>query len=178
MEVRVESPAAIAERCTVTGKADFTEEEWVKLYRAPLVAGMGVSLADIGGPIEMSKESMAAMKTAVTPPEEQGLLLDLSAGLKVVLEEKQNPMSDLKPESGADPRELILDEIREANRIVTEKATEEEAAGYRAWVLQSAKNASEAAKEGGFFGIGAEQVSEGERQILARLEEILGDGAV
>jgi len=161
----------------VTSKADFTEDEWVKLYRAPLVAGMGVSLADIGGPIEMSKESLAAMKTAVTPTEEQGLVVDLSVGLKVVLEEKQNPMSDLKPESGADPRELILDELREANRIVTEKATAEEATGYRAWVLQSAKNAAEAAKEGGFFGIGAVTVSEGEQTFLSRVEEMLGDAA-
>jgi len=161
----------------MTSKADFTEDEWVKLYRAPLVAGMGVSLADIGGPIEMSKESLAAMKTAVTPTEEQGLVVDLSAGLKVVLEEKQNPMSDLKPESGADPRELILDELREANRIVTEKATAEEATGYRAWVLQSAKNAAEAAKEGGFFGIGAVTVSEGEQTFLSRVEEMLGDAA-
>jgi hypothetical protein len=161
----------------MTSKADFTEDEWVKLYRAPLVAGMGVSLADIGGPIEMSKESIAAMKTAVTPTEEQGLVVDLSAGLKVVLEEKQNPMSDLKPESGADPRELILDELREANRIVTQKATAEEATGYRAWVLQSAKNAAEAAKEGGFFGIGAVSVSEGEQTFLSRVEEMLGDAA-
>jgi hypothetical protein len=162
----------------MTSKSDFTEEEWVRLYRAPLVAGMGVSLADIGGPIEMSKESLAAMKTAVTPTEEQGFVVDLSDGLKVVLEEKQNPMSDLKPESGADPRELILGELREANRIVTEKATPEEATSYRGWVLESARNAAEAAKEGGFFGIGAEQVSEGERQILAKLEEMLGDPAV
>jgi hypothetical protein len=162
----------------MTGKADFTEEEWVKLYRAPLVAGMGVSLADIGGPIEMSKESLAAIKTAVTPAEGEGLLVDLSTGLKVVLDQKQNPMSDLKPESGTDPREMILDELREANRIVSEKATAEEATGYRAWVLQSAKNAADAAKEGGFFGIGAEQVSEGERQILVKLEEILGDAPV
>jgi hypothetical protein len=156
----------------MTTQADFTEEEWIKLYRAPLVAGMGVSLADIGGPIEMSKESLAAIKTAVTPTEEQGLLVDLSTGLKVVLDQKQNPMSDLKPESGTDPREMILNELREANRIVSEKATVEEATGYRAWVLQSAKNAADAAKEGGFFGIGAEQVSEGERQVLAKLEEV------
>ena len=135
---------------------------------------MGVSLADIGGPIEMSKESLAAIKTAVTPTEQQGLLVDLSAGLKVVLDQKQNPMSDLKPESGTDPREMILNELREANRIVSEKATAEEATGYRAWVLQSAKNAAQAAKEGGFFGIGAEQVSEGERQVLAKLQEIFG----
>jgi hypothetical protein len=159
----------------MTGKADFTEEEWVKLYRAPLVAGMGVSLADLGGPIEMSKESLAAMKNAVSPTGEQGLVVDLSAGLKVVLDEQQNPMSDLKPESGADPRQMILDELEEANRIVTEKATAEEATGYRAWVLQSAKNAAEAAKEGGFFGVGAVTVSEGEQTFLSKVEEMLAD---
>jgi hypothetical protein len=156
-------------------QADFTPEEWTKLYRAPLVAGMGVSLADIGGPIEMSKESMAAMQAALTPTEAEGLVVDLSAGLKVVLDGKKNPMSDLKPDSGTDPRQMILDELAEANRIVTAKATPEEASGYRAWVVQSAKNAADAAKEGGFFGIGAVQVSEGEGAFLAKIEEAMGE---
>jgi hypothetical protein len=156
---------------------DFTAEEWAKLYRAPLVAGMGVSLADVGGPIEMSKESIAAIKTAVTPTEGQGLVVDLSDGLKVVLDEKQNPLSDLKPETGTDPRQMILDELAEVSRIVSAKASAEEASGYRAWVVQSAKNASEAAKEGGFFGIGAVQVSEGEQDFLAKVEEVMGGGA-
>ena len=101
---------------------DFTAEEWAKLYRAPLVAGMGVSLADVGGPIEMSKESIAAIKTAVTPTEGQGLVVDLSDGLKVVLDEKQNPLSDLKPETGTDPRQMILDELAEVSRIPVVKA--------------------------------------------------------
>jgi hypothetical protein len=136
---------------------------------------MGVSLADIGGPIEMSKESMAAMQAALTPTETEGLVVDLSAGLKVVLDGKQNPMSDMKPESGTDPRQMILDELAEANRIVTAKATPEEASGYRAWVVQSAKNAADAAKEGGFFGIGAVQVSEGEGAFLAKIEEAMGE---
>jgi hypothetical protein len=70
---------------------------------------------------------------------------------------------------------MILDELAEANRIVTAKATPEEASGYRAWVVHSAKNAAEAAKEGGFFGIGAVQVSEGEGAFLAKIEEAMGE---
>jgi hypothetical protein len=159
----------------MTGKADFTEDEWTKLYRAPIVAGLGVTLADPGGPIEISKEAMAAMRTATAPSVDQGLVVDLSEGLKVVLEERQNPVSSLKPDAGVDPRQMILDELSEANRIVTEKATPEEATSYRSWVLESAKKAADAAKEGGFFGMGAVQVSEGEQQILAKLEEMLGD---
>ena len=154
-------------------QADFTPDEWTKLYRAPLVAGMGVSLADIGGPIEMSKESLAAIKTAVTPSESQGLVVELSAGLRVVLDQHQNPMSELKPESGTDPRQMFLDELSEANRIVSAKASPEEVSSYRAWVIQSAKNAAEAAKEGGFFGIGAVQVSEGEQTFLTKVEQAM-----
>ncbi|HWL50199.1 MAG TPA: hypothetical protein VNT92_10005 [Acidimicrobiia bacterium] len=159
----------------MTDKADFTEDEWTKLYRAPIVAGLGVTLADPGGPIEISKEAMAAMRTAASPTADQGLVVDLAEGLKVVLEERQNPVSSLKRESGVDPREMILDELREANRIVTEKATPEEATSYRSWVLESARKAADAAKEGGFFGMGAVQVSEREEQILDKLEEMLGD---
>ena len=38
----------------MTSKA-FTEEEWMRLKRAPFVAGMAISLADPGGPIEAVK---------------------------------------------------------------------------------------------------------------------------
>ncbi len=157
----------------MTVKDDFTESEWVKLYRAPIVAGLGVSLADPGGPIEISKEAMAAIRSAAAPTTGQGLVVDLAKGLSVVLEERQNPVADLKPQSGTDPREMILEELREAIRIITEKATSEEATDYRTWVLESARSAADAAKEGGFFGMGAELVSERERQILATFEEML-----
>jgi hypothetical protein len=49
----------------MTTKAEFTEEVWARLGRAPLVAGMAISLADPGGPIEAIEESSAA-----TTPEE------------------------------------------------------------------------------------------------------------
>ena len=52
----------------MTTKSDFTEEEWTRVVRAPLVAGLAISLADPGGPIEMAKESMASLKNATNPP--------------------------------------------------------------------------------------------------------------
>jgi hypothetical protein len=36
---------------------DFTDEERTRLKRAPFVAGMAISLADPGGPIEAFKET-------------------------------------------------------------------------------------------------------------------------
>jgi hypothetical protein len=36
----------------MTSRADFTDQEWARLGRAPLLAGLAVSLSDPGGPIE------------------------------------------------------------------------------------------------------------------------------
>ena len=35
--------------------------------RAPFVAGLAISLADPGGPIEAAKETMATLKSATNP---------------------------------------------------------------------------------------------------------------
>ena len=47
------------------------------------------------------------------------------------------------------------------NELVTRKATPEEAAAFRTWLLDTAKRTAEAAKEGGFMGFKAEQVEQG-----------------
>src|SRR3954468_1298193 len=49
----------------MTSKADFTEEEWTRLKRAPFVAGMAISLADPGDPIEAFKETAATLKAVL-----------------------------------------------------------------------------------------------------------------
>ena len=62
----------------MTTKADYTEDEWQALRRATSVAGFAVSLADPGGPIELTKESMAAMRAAGAPPSDDELLVAVS----------------------------------------------------------------------------------------------------
>jgi hypothetical protein len=71
----------------------------------------------------------------------------------------------------------ILDELRAVNEIVVAKATPEEAEAFRRWMIAVAKAAADAAKEGGFLGFGAEQVSEGEKKMLEQLGKALGLGA-
>jgi hypothetical protein len=41
-------------------------------------------------------------------------------------------------------------------------------------MMTAARDAADAAKEGGFLGIGAVRVSEGEERMLATLRDILG----
>jgi hypothetical protein len=163
----------------MTSKADFTAEEWTRLKRAPFVAGMSISLADPGGPIEALKESAAALRVVRDAPGSgRGQLVEALAG-EVVAEaqHRQNPLSGFKPSRGAGAAVDILDELREVNRIVTEKATAEEAAAVRDWLLDAAQEAANAAKEGGFLGFHAERVSEGEERMLDRLREVLAPTA-
>src|SRR5258705_12211716 len=53
------------EEPAMTGKADFNDEEWAALRRAPLVAGMAITLADPGRPIEVLQETSAAPRDAL-----------------------------------------------------------------------------------------------------------------
>jgi hypothetical protein len=85
---------------------------------------------------------------------------------------RKNPLSGFKPK-GAMAGQEILDELRAVNGIVSEKATPEEAEAYRAWLLAAAKEAADAAKEGGFMGFHAERVSEGEQRMLDQLAGVL-----
>jgi hypothetical protein len=158
----------------MTTKADFTDEEWARLERAPIVAGMAISLADPGGPIEAVKESLAAFRTvAEAQTGGRGELVDaVATSASEKTQHRKSPLGDFKPK-GAMAGEQILEELRAVNKLLTEKTTPEEAAAFREWLLTAAKRSAEAAKEGGFLGFKAERVSEGEQQMLDKLGEVL-----
>ena len=158
----------------MTSKADFTEEEWVRLRRAPFVAGLAISMADPGGPIEMAKETMATLRAATTPPSREELLVAVSQEIASMMNQKQNPLADFKPQSPALAGKMVLDELEAVNEILTAKATPEEADAFRRWLLAVAQAAADAAKEGGFMGFGAELVSQGEQRMLGELRATLG----
>lgn len=155
----------------MTKKADYSEEEWATLRRAPMVAGMAITLADPGGPIEATKEVMATLKAVTSPGSDEELVVAVSQDAMALAQQHQNLMGDFKPR-GAMAGQQVLDELRAANDIVGEKATPEEAAAFRSWLMEAAKAAAEAAKEGGFMGFGAELVSQGEQDMLEQLGRI------
>lgn len=157
----------------MTKKADYSEDEWATLRRAPMVAGMAITLADPGGPIEATKEIMATLKAITSPGSDEELVVALSQDAMALAQQHHNLMGDFKPR-GAMAGQQVLDELRRANDIVGAKATPGEVAAFRAWLMEAAKAAAEAAKEGGFMGFGAELVSQGERDMLEQLGKILG----
>jgi hypothetical protein len=158
----------------MTTKADFTEDEWGTLVRAPIVAGMAITLADPGGPIEVVKETSAVLRfaTGSSSEERDDLVGEVARDLRANTKQRKNPARDFKPR-GAMAGKEILDEISRANEIVSAKATPEEAEAFRAWIMECAQRAAEAAKEGGFMGFHAERVSQGEKDMLAQLGSVL-----
>ena len=161
----------------MTSRPDFTDEEWTRLKRAPFVAGMAISLADPGGPIEAFKETSATLKSVLAVADggdRGGLVSELARDVKEAAQHHQSPLGGFKPAKAATAGAEILEELRAANRTVSEKASPEEAEAFRAWLLDVARAAADAAKEGGFMGFHAERVSEGEQRMLDSLREALG----
>ena len=113
------------------------------------------------------------MKAAGAPPSDDELLVAVSQAAMAQRQSRHNPVKDLDLKSKT-ARQQIVDELTNVNAILTAKATPEEAASFRAWLIEAAQEAANAAKEGGFFGIGATRVSEGEEAMLSQLREILG----
>ena len=154
----------------LTSKQDFTDEEWTRIRRAPLVAGVAISLADPGGPIELAKETVASLRSATLPPSQQELLASVALDVQALAQQRRNPLGEFRPRGG----QQVLEELRGVNELVTAKATPEEVEAFRRWLVAAAQAAADAAKEGGFMGFGAEQVSAGEQQMLDQVRAALG----
>ncbi len=164
----------------MSSKTDYTDAEWDRLKRAPIVAGMAISLSDPGGPIEALKESKATVKTILEAANGGGhgaLAEDVSKSvIAQITAEHKTPMGDFKPK-GALAGAEILDELRAVNALLTEKAAPEEADGFRNFIVEAAQRAANAAKEGGFMGFHAERVSQGEADMLVKVGEAIGKTA-
>jgi hypothetical protein len=160
----------------MTSRAEFTDEEWARLGRAPIVAGMAISLADPGGPFEAVKESSAALQTLLEAARDGGhgeFVQALSHDVAEKARRRENPMAGFAPDRSR-ALDDVLEELRAVNQLLVQKADPEDIEDYREWIKAAAQRTALAAKEGGFLGIGGERVSEREQQMLDTLGEIFG----
>jgi hypothetical protein len=153
-------------------KADFTKEEWELLLKAPLMAGMAVVAASPSGPIGMVQEMFAVSKgilqgtEGATNPLIGALMADVKAG-------NRPSMPAERPADIAQAKAQALGGCREVAALLGRKAPGE-AEGFKRWLLTTAQRAAEAAKEGGFLGMGGVQVSDAEKAALAEVAGALG----
>ena len=158
----------------MTTKDQFTDEEWARIVRAPFVAGMAITLADPGGPIEAAKETMATLKVATAPPSREQLLTEVALDVQAMTQERRSPLKGYRPTGSGSPGQEVLDELSEVRAIVAAKATADETSAFGDWLVESARRAAEAAKEGGFMGFGATLVSEREQAMLDQVRGAVG----
>jgi hypothetical protein len=149
----------------MTGKADFSSEEWEVVLKGPPSAGMIVITAQRGGTF---RESFSIAKSYGEARKQHGEseLLDEIASTKPEIDRTRYHSPEELKEHG-------LQHLREAVELLEQKATPEEVDEYRRFVLTLANRVADAHKEG-FLGLSGERVSEAERAAVAEIAEALG----
>lgn len=158
----------------MTVKSAFTPEEWDALLEGPMSAAMIIAVAS-PSLFGAFKEAMSAAKSIAnaskTPQDELMTALLAEFQNKETAKEAQPEMTSHKDPAQA--KAALLAKIQNAADVVGQKATAEEAKGYRTWLYQIADDAANASKEGGFLGIGAVRVSDAEKAMLQELATVL-----
>src|SRR5689334_19003006 len=112
------SPPGTAERgaAEMATRADFTDDEWATLLRAPTLAGMAITFADPGGPIEVVKETSAVLKvvSGSSGEDRTDVVGEIARDVLAHAKERKNPVGDFKPKGALAGKEII-DELARAN---------------------------------------------------------------
>jgi hypothetical protein len=149
----------------MTGKADFTDEEWEQVLQGPPTAGMIVITAQRGGSIRESF-SMAKAYTEARREHGDSELLDTIASTKPEVDHTRYHSPEELKEHG-------LQHLRDAVALLEQKATPEEVDDYKRFVVTLAQRVAEAHREG-FLGLGGERVSDAERAAIEEIAQALG----
>ena len=86
------------------------------------------------------------------------------------IETLNSPYADMAPE------QMLRDSVKRcqaAVALLSRRVSSRETEAYVDWTLEVAENVAQAAKEGGFLGIGGERVSPPEEAAIAAIEEAL-----
>ncbi len=149
----------------MTGKADYTEEEWKQIIEAPPSAGLVVITSEGGGSIRESF-SMAKAYTEARSEHGESQLLD-----EVVATKPE--MDKTRAGSKQELKEHNLQNIHEALAVLEAKAEPAEVLEYKRFILGLAKRVAEAHREG-FLGLSGERVSDAEQAAVDEVAEALG----
>jgi hypothetical protein len=135
----------------MTGKADFTADEWKLVLEGPPSAGMIVVTAQRGGTI---RETLAIAKAYVEARQQHGQseLLDEIVTARPEMDHTRYHSFDELKEHG-------LQHVRDAVELLRRKATPQEVDDYRRFVLTLANEVASAHREDGADVSGAEQAA-------------------
>jgi hypothetical protein len=151
-------------------KSTFTPDEWKVLLESVIAVGVAISAAEPSGLWGLLKESFASgtsLAIAQTDPTASTLIKAIvgdfnSTDGSAARDAPKNKLAGNMPDQVKDK---CIETLREAAAIVNAKAPGD-SAFYKVWLQQISQHVAEAAKEGGFLGIGGVPVSEAEKVTL------------
>jgi hypothetical protein len=147
----------------MTGKADFTQEEWQGVLEGPPSAAMIIVTAQRGGTF---RETIAMAKAYAEARQHHGeseLLDEIVAAKPEVDHTRFHSVEELK--------EHGLQHLRDAVAFLERKASPQELEDYKAFVLTLANKVANAHRENG------ENVSPAERAAIQEVAASLGTAA-
>jgi hypothetical protein len=143
----------------MTGKADFTEQEWELVLEGPPSAGMIVVTAQRGGAI---RETLAIARAYVEARRQHGeseLLDEIVAAKPEIDHTRYHSAEELKQHG--------LQHLRDAAELLERKATPDEVEGYKRFVLTLADKVANAHRKDGA------SISEAERSAIDEISKSL-----
>jgi hypothetical protein len=162
----------------MTDKSNFTPDEWKLLLEGVMMAGIAVTAAEPHGLWGVLKESlaagselMAAKQDAAANPLVKSVVADFETaqGRSAARDGVSEQLKGKKP---AEVRARCIEVLRQVAAVVDAKAPGD-AGAFKAWLQQISQHVAEAAKEGGFLGIGGVSVSEAEKATLSEISSAL-----
>lgn len=145
----------------MTGKADFTEQEWETVLEGPTSAGLIVSTAQRGGSFRESFSLAKAYTEARTASGASGLMDEIAQSKPKVDRARHGSVEEM--------REHHLGIVRQAVSLLEAKASPEDLEDYRRFTLSLAERVASAKEEGD------QPVSDAERAAIDEISAALGE---
>lgn len=156
-------------------KDKFTPEEWKSLLRAPMLAAYAVAGAAPSKQEDFVRE-MGAVAEGIFEGEgraAKGSVLEaVIADIYANADDEQRGQTEKL--SLDEVKGRALDTCRAVDGLLQGKVGAEEAYEYKRWILVVAEKVAAAAKEGGLFGFGGEQISGSEIATINEIGEAIG----
>ena len=158
--------------------ADYTEEEQRLLRSAIEAAAVAISAASPGREEETVSEGFAAADFVLkSQPAYVGntLVTSILVELQERVKEEQPFPNYVEVASAPGALDESMTVRARAVKLLDAKATPEEAAGYKRWLLDIARVVARAGKEDqGFLGMGGVMVNDKERSAYQAIADVLG----
>ena len=162
----------------MTSQRVYSDEEWGLLVGLPESVMMAAIFAENDSVNRTADESGAGLD-AIAAGRDSGSTLVRDVALELVTRLGDPETGDLPPVLEIGSRQVdvndVLTRARAATDVLAAKAGPGEAAAYRHWLVGIADQVVNAAKSGGFLGIGGSWVSDSERHFVEELSTVLND---